>query len=73
MNDLGRVYLSGGHVYCARLRDDCDIERCLGCDSLKELNDRASPPYIVCDAVQGSSDPFYVAWWHQHHRRSRAV
>jgi hypothetical protein len=74
VNDVGRVYLSGGHVYCARRRDDSDIERCLDCASLKELHLESSPPYLVCDtAAQGTADPFYVWWWHQHHRRSRTV
>ena len=73
MNELGRVYLAGGHVYCARRRDDCDVSQCLGCESLKELNKQSSPPYVVCDAVRGTADPFFVSWWHQHHRRSRTV
>lgn len=73
MNDLGRVYLAGGHVYCASRRDDGDISDCLGCRSLKELNVRSSPPYIVCDSAEGAADPFYVSWWHQHHRRTRLL
>jgi len=73
VNDVGRVYLAGGHVYCGRRRDDCDIAQCLGCASLKELDQNSSPPFVVCDAAQGTADPFYISWWYQHHRRSRTT
>jgi len=74
---LQRSYLAGGHVYCSMRRADVDIDECLGCPSLRELNDGSSPPYIVCErlATAGTRDidRGYVEWWYRHHRRTRLV
>ncbi len=77
MNDLGRAYLSGGHVYCPLRHADVDIVEWFGCDRLEELNRRSSPPYIVCDASKraelGHVDPLHLSWRYQHHRRARPL
>ncbi|HEV8229929.1 MAG TPA: hypothetical protein VGQ86_08230 [Candidatus Limnocylindria bacterium] len=73
--DRDRHYLSGGHVYCPLRREDTDIESCLGCGSLKNVDVRSSPPFIVCDPPRASasleSDALYMSWQLQHHRRPR--
>ena len=77
MSQADRSYLSGGHVYCRMRGTDLDVDECLSCPSLKELNDRTSPPYIVCDrlgeAPSRDVDRGYTEWWYQHHRRTRVV
>ncbi|HEY6203713.1 MAG TPA: hypothetical protein VI056_11815 [Candidatus Limnocylindria bacterium] len=77
MTDTHRSYLAGGHVYCTMRRADLDIDECFGCPSLKELNDRVSPPYIVCERIEPAGirdvDRSYLEWLYQHHRRMRAV
>jgi hypothetical protein len=70
-----KVYVSGGHVYCQVAHADRDIEECFGCRRLKQLNDRASPPYVLCDTASlpgdAITDPEFMQWWYQHHRRAR--
>lgn len=75
VSDVRRSYLSGGHVYCTMRRADVEIDECLACPQLKELNDGSSPPYIVCDLVRQprDMDRGYFEWWYQHHRRRRVV
>lgn len=64
-------------MYCTTRRADVDIDECLGCPSLKELNDGTSPPYIVCERIERAGthdvDRGYMEWWYQHHRRTRPV
>ena len=70
-----RSYVSGGHVYCRIQQRDMEVEACLGCARLKQLNAQASPPYLVCESktipTETLADPEFLAWWHQHHRRAR--
>jgi hypothetical protein len=74
MNEV-RAYVSGGHVYCRLDHEDRDIDQCFGCSRLKRVDEKSSPPYIVCDvkgvAETAVGDPLFVEWWYQHHRRSR--
>ena len=68
-------YIAGGHVYCRVAHGDRGVEQCLGCIQLKEVVDRASPPYIVCESKAAGDpdvdDPQFIEWWHQHHRPRR--
>jgi len=71
-----RAYIAGGHVYCREHGRDQDIDECAGCPRLATLNEKSSPPYIVCDLsrhVGGifDEDPGFTQWWYQHHRRGR--
>lgn len=70
-----RSYVAGGHVYCRFKRADMDVSECLGCARLKELNDRSSPPFLLCEdrdipgtVLEGRE---FAQWWFQHHRRAR--
>ena len=76
MTDSERIYISGGHAYCAARQSDVAIEECFGCRWISEVNERSSPPYIVCDAKEraerGAADPLYMSWWYGHHRPPRA-
>ena len=77
MTDASRTYLAGGHVFCAMRRADVEIDECMGCPSLKQLNDASSPPYILCErigmAASRDIDQGYMEWWYQHHRRTRVL
>ncbi len=64
----------GGHVYCRRRHGDADVSECVTCEYLRELHDRTSPPFVVCevDALDMQEpDPHFIEWWYQHHRRGR--
>ncbi len=70
-----RAYIAGGHVYCQVDQRDQDVALCQGCPRMAELNDRSSPPYIACridPSTEAGPDRGFLAWWFQHHRRSRA-
>jgi hypothetical protein len=74
MTDSRRAYLAGGHVYCRARREDVDIDQCVRCDRLIQVQMDSSPPYLVCDASSHGvpdDDAAYAAWWHRHHRRAR--
>lgn len=64
-------------MYCVMRHADVDIDECLGCPSLKELNDGSSPPYIVCERIETAGkrdvDRRYREWWFRHHRRTRLL
>jgi len=68
-----KAFVSGGHVYCQLRKEDRDVVECFGCIRLREVNDRSSPPFILCDATdlpeRGANDPQFVEWWYTHHRR----
>lgn len=70
-----RTYVVGRHVYCPVDRVDRDVEHCFGCQSLKRVNDKSSPQYVVCDVKDvrqpTSGDPLFVEWWSEHHRLRR--
>lgn len=70
-----KAYLSGGHVYCRVAREDREVERCLGCDRLKQVADGTSPPYILCDATTvedpAIGDQLFMEWRHEHHRHGK--
>jgi hypothetical protein len=70
-----KAFISGGHVYCQLRHEDRDVTLCFGCERLKELDKRTSPPYIVCDLLEvpeiAANDPQFIEWWYQHHRRGR--
>jgi hypothetical protein len=69
------AYVSGGHVFCQVDRVDRDVQFCVGCQRLKQVNEKSSPPYIVCDlkdvSQSASVDPQFVVWWFEHHRPRR--
>ena len=71
-----KTYVAGGHVFCPVHRDDRDVLQCIDCGRLHRVNERSSPPHIVCDLDEapgdGTTDPQFVEWWHQHHRRGAA-
>ena len=64
-----------GHVYCPVDRVDRDVKHCFRCEWFKQVNDKTSPSYIVCDAKEvrqpASGDPLFVEWWFDHHRPRR--
>ncbi len=70
-----RAYVSGGHVFCQVDRMDRDVEHCITCQRLKQVNDKSSPPYIVCDVKDvrspASGEPLFAEWWFEHHRPRR--
>ena len=71
-----RAYIAGGHVYCREKQRDEDVMNCLDCPRLADVNERTSPPYIVCELshqVGGifNEDPGFNQWWYRHHRRGR--
>ncbi len=69
------AFVSGGHVYCQLRHEDRDVAECFGCDRLRRVNDKSSPPFVVCDVPDlphaGVGDPGFVEWWYAHHRRGR--
>jgi hypothetical protein len=71
-----KVYVAGGHVYCPIHRDDRDVLLCAGCARLRKVDERSSPPFIVCElddpSLETVADPGYAEWWYQHHRRGTA-
>ncbi len=73
--DARRSYLAGGHVYCRSRHADVDVDECLRCARLIEVQTESFPPYIVCDAISAFDDDAahasYASWWHRHHRRAR--
>jgi hypothetical protein len=70
-----KAYIAGGHVYCRVAHEDRDVEQCMRCLRLKEIVDRVSPPYVVCEGKAAgdtdTEDPRFIEWWHQHHRPAR--
>ena len=69
-----RAFVAGGHVYCHARRADRDVSDCLDCERLLHVDEKSSPPYIVCDvdeADASAQDPLFVEWWYRHHRRAR--
>ena len=70
-----RSYIAGGHVYCKIEKRDMDIDQCVGCARLRTIDEKASPPYLVCESSTVPSeallDPEFMSWWHQHHRPAR--
>jgi len=70
-----RTYVAGGHVYCQLVRSDRDVAECFECRRLRRIDEKHSPPYIVCDLEEipasAASDPSFVEWWYRHHRRAR--
>lgn len=64
----------GGHVYCRERHADTDVSVCITCDRMRALQDRTSPPYVVCEVGElelDAPDPRFVAWWYEHHRPGR--
>ncbi len=70
-----RAYVAGGHVYCPLARLDRDVSDCLACERFRQIDEKHSPPYLVCDLEEipqdAGTDPLFVEWWYQHHRRAR--
>jgi len=70
-----KAYVSGGHVFCRIRREDVDVGTCFGCDRLRKVDEKSSPPYLVCELksvpMEVAEDPLFVEWWFQHHRRAR--
>lgn len=64
----------GGHVYCRVRHADADVSLCIACDRLRALQDKTSPPYVVCridELEMAEPDPRFVEWWYEHHRQGR--
>lgn len=70
-----RTYVSDGQVQCPVDLVDRDVEHCFRCQRLKRVNDKTSPPYIVCDVKEvrrpAGGDPPFVEFEHHRPRRSR--
>ncbi len=62
-------------MYCPVARVDRDVSDCLACERLRQVHEQHSPPYLVCDLdeipEEAATDPLFVEWWYQHHRRAR--
>jgi hypothetical protein len=46
-----RRFIRDGAVYCVSRRGSVELDRCLACPRLVEIDDHAGRPFLRCDAA----------------------